>query len=103
MRLQCDPTVIYALTQGKELFARSLTKTDLKTESPFNTYRVQGLPPAPICNPGKASLLAAFSPLKTDELYFVLKKGREHEFSHSLINHNKAVQNLRRLEKGNTQ
>ncbi len=99
MKLQCDPTVIYAVTQGKETLSRPLSKTDLKIESPFNTYRVYGLPPTPICNFGRGSLMAAFNPLKTGDLYFVAKEGREHEFSESLENHNIAVQKLRKRER----
>ena len=99
MKLQCDPTVIYAVTNGQGLFNRPISKVDLKSDSPFNTYRFEGLPPGPICNPGKASLIAAFEPMETNDLYFVVKGGGEHEFSKTLENHNKAVANLRKLEK----
>ncbi len=99
MKLQCDPTVIYAVTNGQGVLNRPISKIDLKTDSPFNTYRFEGLPPGPICNPGKASLIAAFEPIETQDLYFVVKGGGEHEFSKTLANHNKAVANLRKLEK----
>ena len=100
MKLQCDPTVIYAVTHGKQFLSRPLSKTDLMIDSPFNTYRIYGLPPAPICNPGKESIIAALNPLTTNELFFVVKEeGREHEFNDSLENHNIAVQKLRKRER----
>ena len=71
MRLQTDPTVIYALTQGKGELGRPLYRKDLKFESPFNTYLNYGLPPEPICNPGIESIMAAAQPEVTDFLYFV--------------------------------
>ncbi|QHI95599.1 endolytic transglycosylase MltG [Aristophania vespae] len=71
MKLQTDPTVIYALNQGKEGLDHSLTRRDLQFQSPYNTYQVAGLPPGPICSPGVASLQAAAHPANGDELYFV--------------------------------
>ena len=62
MRLQTDPTVIYALTKGKKELGRSLLRKDLDVDSPFNTYKYYGLPPAPICNPGKKAIEAAANP-----------------------------------------
>lgn len=88
MRLQSDPTVIYALPS----FDGNLRKEDLMYDSPFNTYEYRGLPPGPIANPGLASINAAFRPAETDYLYFVSKNNGEHHFSKTLKEHNIAVQ-----------
>ena len=69
MRLQSDPTVVYSLTKGREPLNRELNRSDLKTKSPFNTYKIDGLPPSPICNPSKSSINAVANPLKTDFLF----------------------------------
>jgi len=90
MRLQCDPTVLYALHRaGRPV--RSLTYRDLEFDSPWNTYRVVGLPPGPIANPGLASLEAAVEPAPGDELYFVAAPGGGHRFSSTLEQHLQAV------------
>ena len=88
MRLQSDPTVIYAVPR----FDGNLTRRHLKIRSPYNTYRVKGLPPGPITNPGKAALLAALYPVPVDYLYFVSKNDGTHYFSKTLAEHNRAVQ-----------
>lgn len=88
MRLQTDPTVIYAM--GK--FDGNIRKRDLKIDSPYNTYRYKGLPPGPIANPGLKSIVAAISPIKSDHLYFVSRQDGSHHFSSTLIEHNRAVQ-----------
>ncbi|WP_338832893.1 Endolytic murein transglycosylase [Moorella humiferrea] len=87
MRLEADPTIQYLLPEPKPV----LTYKDLEIESPYNTYRVNGLPPGPIANPGRASLLAALRPAKTDYLYFVAKPDGTHYFSRTLDEHNQAV------------
>ena len=85
--LQSDPTVIYALNE----FDGNLRKKDLLLENPYNTYRVLGLPPGPIANPGKASIHAALYPAPTKYLYFVSRNDGSHEFSATLAEHNHAV------------
>ncbi|MCX7990415.1 MAG: endolytic transglycosylase MltG [Proteobacteria bacterium] len=87
MRLQFDPTVQYGLKR----FDYNLTKKDLMTRNPYNTYVVDGLPPTPIANPSKSAILAAINPAKTDYLYFVAKNDGTHYFSSELKKHNKAV------------
>ncbi len=93
MKLQTDPTVIFALTQGKAELGRSLKRKDLQIDSPYNTYKYYGLPPTPICNPGKDSIWAAAKPAKTDYLFFVATGDGGHNFSKSLSEHNKNVKN----------
>ncbi len=85
--LQSDPTVIYAVHQ----FDGNLRKKDLSIDSPYNTYRVVGLPPGPIANPGRAAIHAALYPETTEYLYFVSRNDGSHEFSTTLAEHNRAV------------
>jgi UPF0755 protein len=92
MRLQTDPTVIYAITQGKSELGRPLYKKDLSFDSPYNTYLYEGLPPTPICAAGKEAIYAAAHPLNTDYLYFVASGNGGHNFAKSLSEHNKNVQ-----------
>ena len=99
MRLQSDPTVIYAITQGKTNLKRKLTRKDLKKSSVFNTYKVFGLPPTPICNPGKEAIMAVSKPAKTDYLYFVADGKGGHKFSQTLEQHIKYVSQYRKLIK----
>lgn len=96
--LQSDPTVIYALPD----FKGNLTRRHLTVRSPYNTYRVKGLPPGPIANPGKASLLAALCPASVDYLYFVSKNDGTHYFSRTLAEHDRAVQKYQRRRSGKT-
>ena len=85
--LQSDPTVIYALAH----FDGNLRKEDLTVDSPYNTYRFQGLPPGPIASPGEASIRAALYPIQTNYLYFVSRNDGSHQFSTTLAEHNLAV------------
>ncbi|MFK8040087.1 MAG: endolytic transglycosylase MltG [Rickettsiaceae bacterium] len=92
MKLQADPTVIYAITQGKYRLNRKLTKADLQIPSEFNTYYIKGLPATPISCPGIKSIDAVVEPDDTDALYFVLTQDNcSHSFSNNLNDHNKNV------------
>ncbi len=88
MRLQSDPTIIYGIVGGQGTLGRGITKADIETKSPYNTYQINGLPPGPICNPGKSALLAALHPAKTADLYFVADGSGGHAFSETLKEHN---------------
>jgi UPF0755 protein len=87
MPLQCDPTVIYALERAGR-YHGNLTRADLETDSPYNTYRYPGLPPGPIASPGLASLKAAIAPADVDFLYFVSRNDGTHVFARTLEEHN---------------
>ncbi len=92
MKLQTDPTVIYALTKGEKPLGRLLSRRDLKVDSPYNTYLYEGLPPAPICSPGIDAIWAVARPEKTPFLYFVADGiSGGHRFAISLAQHNQNV------------
>lgn len=93
MRLQADPTVVYALGKRRRLFQK-----DYQTPSPYNTYLIDGLPPGPITQPSTASIEAALWPAKTNFLYFVARPDGKHVFSRSLREHQTAVRTIRRQE-----
>ncbi|MGE5163573.1 MAG: endolytic transglycosylase MltG [Sphingobacteriales bacterium] len=101
MRLQSDPTIIYGLTGGKGPLGRPILKSEIEQPTPYNTYVIDGLPPGPIANPGRASLEAAANPARTKELYFVADGSGGHLFSDSYAEHQKNVTRLRGIEHSN--
>lgn len=97
MRLDSDPTVIY----GIEGFTGRLTRRDLTTYTPYNTYMIRSLPPGPIANPGFESIKAVLEPAETDYLFFVSRNDGSHHFSRTLSEHNRAVNKYQRSPKRN--
>ncbi|MDY6407755.1 MAG: endolytic transglycosylase MltG [Pseudomonadota bacterium] len=99
IRLQSDPTVIYAITNGKLDLKRALTYADLKVQNPYNTYVVYGLPQGPISNPGRAALEAVLNPMETNDVYFVADGRGGHVFSPTYEGHQKNVTQWRQSRK----
>jgi UPF0755 protein len=99
MRLQSDPTIVYGLFGGDGKPAdRELSKADVDKETPYNTYRIDGLPPTPIANPGRAALEAVANPSRTDYLYFVADGSGGHAFAATLDEHNENVRRWRKFQ-----
>lgn len=98
MRLQTDPTVIYGITRGEGALGRGLRQSELRRTTPYNTYVIDGLPPTPIANPGRDSIAAALHPEETDFLYFVADGTGGHVFARTLDEHNRNVENWRKIE-----
>jgi UPF0755 protein len=99
MPLQSDPTVVFGITEGKAPLGRLLTRKDLDTATPYNTYQIGGLPPGPIANPGMAALQAAVNPAETEYLYFVANGDGGHAFAKTLAEHNRNVAKWRRHQR----
>lgn len=99
MKLQSDPTVIYGITEGKAPLGRDLTRADLDTPTPWNTYAVQGLPSTPIANPGLAAIDAVLHPEATKDLYFVADGTGGHAFAETLQGHNRNVAKWRKIQR----
>ncbi len=98
MRLQSDPTIIYGLVGGKGTLGRPIMRSEIEQPTPYNTYVIEGLPPGPIANPGRAALEAVANPARTKELYFVADGTGGHAFSETLDQHQKGVARLRAME-----
>ena len=97
--LQTDASVVYGITRGKKVLGRGLRRSELKKDTPWNTYVNKGLPPSPIGNPGKASIHAALNPDITNYLYFVADGSGGHAFAENLREHNINVAKWRKIEK----
>ena len=100
MKLQTDPSVIYGITGGQRALGRGLRQSELRRETPWNTYVIEGLPPTPIANPGKASIEAALNPADTGHLFFVADGTGGHAFAGTLAEHNRNVAKWREIEAG---
>ncbi len=98
MKLQTDPTVIYGVTRGQGVLGRGLRQSELRGATPWNTYVIDGLPPTPIANPGKASIEAALNPEATDFVFFVADGTGGHAFAANLDDHNRNVARWRQIE-----
>jgi UPF0755 protein len=98
MKLQTDPTVIYGVTQGEGILGRGLRQSELRRETPWNTYVIDGLPPTPIANPGRAAIAAALNPDTTPYLFFVADGTGGHAFAETLAEHNENVARWREIE-----
>lgn len=98
MRLQTDPTVIYGITRGQGVLGRGLRRSELDGNTPYNTYRIDGLPPTPIANPGRASIEAVLNPDQSEYLFFVADGTGGHAFAATLAEHNRNVSRWRQIE-----
>ena len=99
MRLECDPTVVYGQLLLDPLFKGRLRRRHLLQETPYNTYRNYGLPPGPICNPGRMAIRAVLQPAETNFLFFVSRNDGSHQFSRTLREHNRAVNRYQRTRR----
>lgn len=99
MRLQSDPTIVYGIVGGKGTLGRGILRSEVEKYTPYNTYAVEGLPPTPIANPGRAALEAVAHPSRTNELYFVADGTGGHVFAETLDQHNRNVQRWRQIER----
>ncbi|MGB5869741.1 MAG: endolytic transglycosylase MltG [Albidovulum sp.] len=98
MKLQTDPTVIYGLTKGQSVLGRGLRQSELRSNTPYNTYVIEGLPPTPIANPGRDAIAAALNPDTTEFLFFVADGTGGHAFAKTLAEHNDNVAKWRKIE-----
>ena len=97
MKLQSDPTIIYGLTRGYPL-GRGIRESELERATPYNTYVIAGLPPAPICNPGRDAIAAVLNPAQSDDLYFVADGSGGHAFAATMRQHLQNVARWRKVE-----
>ena len=99
MRLQSDPTIVYGLVGGKGTLGRGIMRSEIEKPTPYNTYVIEGLPPGPIANPGRAAMEAVARPSQTRELFFVADGTGGHVFAETLDQHNRNVQRWRQIER----
>ena len=99
IKLQSDPTIIYGLVGGKGTLGRPIMESEIRQPTPYNTYVIEGLPPGPIANPGRASLEAAANPARTKEIFFVADGTGGHAFAENYDQHQKNVERLRAIER----
>lgn len=99
MRLQTDPTVIYGIVGGEGTLGRPISRADLRAENPYNTYVIDGLPPGPIANPGRAALEAVINPARTKDLFFVADGSGGHAFAETFADHQANVRKWRQIER----
>jgi peptidoglycan lytic transglycosylase G len=99
MRLQSDPTILYGLSGGKTVWNRPIHRSEIAQKTSHNTYQIDGLPPTPICNPGRAAIEAVLNPADTKELFFVADGTGRHVFAETIKEHNANVQKWRAAEK----
>ncbi|MGL4494695.1 MAG: endolytic transglycosylase MltG [Beijerinckiaceae bacterium] len=99
MRLQSDPTIVYGLVGGKGTLGRGITREEINRATPYNTYVIEGLPPGPIANPGRAAMEAVANPSRTNDLFFVADGTGGHAFAETLDQHNRNVARWRQIER----
>lgn len=99
MRLETDPTVIYGVTKGQSVLDRGIRRSELRRQTPYNTYLIDGLPPTPIANPGRAAIEATMHPAETDYVFFVADGSGGHAFAQTLEQHNQNVARWREIER----
>jgi UPF0755 protein len=99
MRLQSDPTIVYGLVGGRGTLGRGIQRSEIERATPYNTYVIEGLPPGPIANPGRAALEAVANPSRTKDLFFVADGTGGHAFADSLEGHQKNVARWRQVER----
>ena len=99
MRLQSDPTILYGKFGTKVDWGSKIFRSDIQKRTTHNTYQIDGLPPTPICNPGRKSIMAALNPAETKDLFFVANGQGGHIFSETIEQHNRAVVQWRKIER----
>lgn len=99
MKLQSDPTIVYGLVGGKGTLGRGITRDEINRATPYNTYVIEGLPPGPIANPGRAAMEAVANPSRTNDLFFVADGTGGHAFAETLEQHNRNVARWRQIER----
>ena len=99
MKLQSDPTIVYGLVGGKGTLGRGILRSEIEKATPYNTYVIEGLPPGPIANPGRAALEAVANPSRTKDLYFVADGSGGHAFAETYDQHQRNVTRWRQIEK----